>query len=602
MQKTRMSKPRSAALAVACATALVTTPARAGDFTSSVFFGDSLTDSGTFGARFTTNPGTVWSQDLAGRLGTGASPAVAGGTNYAVGGARVTSLPGFPPAPPTDNATPVTTQITSYLATVGGSADPRALYTVFGGANDIFVATGLGAGAPAYVAQTAGELAAQVARLQAAGARIIVVPNLPDIGITPFGVSSGPAGAAALTQLSAAFNQALYADLAARGMGVVAVDIRALLTEVTADPGTYGLVNTSLPACGATPSLACTPADLVAPGADRTFLFADGVHPTTAGHAMLSDYVASVLAAPGQISMLAETAVATRRQQADWLLGRLQRESTLGRGLWVSLDAQTVDLKSDGIAGSADGSGAGAALGIDLPLGGGWIFGAALRFASPDVDWSSGGGYRQQESAVSLYGGWTSGAAYVNGVLTYSALSYDVDRSVHLGAATRTASGNTDGAGQLLGLEGGLRFTSGSVSHGPLVGLIVQQVKVDGFTEQGAGSADMRYGEQTRDSTVARLGWRAEVDAGAWRPYARVTIDRELEDDDRQMSAQVASASGLPMFTLPAAAPGRTSATLLAGTGWRMTPAWRADFGLTYSAAQDHGSAGSLFATVARDF
>ncbi|XOT98027.1 hypothetical protein ACMTAU_04495, partial [Alcaligenes pakistanensis] len=32
--------------------------------------GDSLTDSGQFGSRFTTNPGQVWSQVLAQKLGT----------------------------------------------------------------------------------------------------------------------------------------------------------------------------------------------------------------------------------------------------------------------------------------------------------------------------------------------------------------------------------------------------------------------------------------------------------------------------------------------------------------------------------------------------
>ena len=75
------SRPLRAALAVALAAAAVM-PAFADDtFSRTVFFGDSLTDSGYFrpvivrtigpsGAilgRFTTNPGLVWSERVADR-------------------------------------------------------------------------------------------------------------------------------------------------------------------------------------------------------------------------------------------------------------------------------------------------------------------------------------------------------------------------------------------------------------------------------------------------------------------------------------------------------------------------------------------------------
>ena len=78
-------------------------------FTNTVFFGDSLTDGGFFRpllpaasqsvtGQFTTNPGYVWSQYLADYFhsnadvawkATGATPTMAGGNNWAVGGARI---------------------------------------------------------------------------------------------------------------------------------------------------------------------------------------------------------------------------------------------------------------------------------------------------------------------------------------------------------------------------------------------------------------------------------------------------------------------------------------------------------------------------------
>src|SRR4051812_11221821 len=42
--------------------------------TQAVFFGDSLTDTGTYGFRFTTMPGKTWAQHLAERLGQPAEP------------------------------------------------------------------------------------------------------------------------------------------------------------------------------------------------------------------------------------------------------------------------------------------------------------------------------------------------------------------------------------------------------------------------------------------------------------------------------------------------------------------------------------------------
>lgn len=56
-----------------------------------------------------------------------------------------------------------------------------------------------------------------------------------------------------------------------------------------------GFANASLPACGATPSLVRTPANLVTPDTARTFAFADGVHPTTAAQTIESQYAISVL-------------------------------------------------------------------------------------------------------------------------------------------------------------------------------------------------------------------------------------------------------------------------------------------------------------------
>ena len=197
---------------LAAALVLGAVPAFAQTFSQTIFFGDSLTDAGFYRpflvqqnpqaailGQFTTNPGFVWSQYLADFYGTNAAPAwgltATGivndtGTNFAAGGARITLQPGFPPSPPTSFAPSLSMQINAHLARSGGRADPNALFTVWGGANDLFFHLN-GLTTQAQFLSAAGQQIGLVATLQNAGARYILVPTIPDVGLTPFGLSQG---------------------------------------------------------------------------------------------------------------------------------------------------------------------------------------------------------------------------------------------------------------------------------------------------------------------------------------------------------------------------------------------------------------------------
>jgi outer membrane lipase/esterase len=235
---------------LAAALALAAVPACAQDtFSQTIFFGDSLTDAGFYqpvlvaqygaqagtAARFTTNPGLVWAEFLADYYGTNATPAwqltptgiVAGsGDNFAAGGATVEPHVGYPPTDATGNtaitafAPSLTDQVKAYLGATGGQADPNALYSVWGGANDLFFLLG-GASTQEQFLAAAGDQVALVGALETAGARYVMVPTLPDVGLTPFGLSQGAAGSAVLTQLSAGYNATLFGGLQAAGLRVI---------------------------------------------------------------------------------------------------------------------------------------------------------------------------------------------------------------------------------------------------------------------------------------------------------------------------------------------------------------------------------------------
>jgi outer membrane lipase/esterase len=121
----------------------------------------------------------------------------------------VSQLPGYPPTGITATAPPVTTQISSYLAS--NTVNPNALYSVWAGANDLFTALGNPATAQANMAIAATQLGGQVAVLNAAGARYVMLFNLPDIGRTP--AFAGTSSSASVSALTGFYNSTLMATV-----------------------------------------------------------------------------------------------------------------------------------------------------------------------------------------------------------------------------------------------------------------------------------------------------------------------------------------------------------------------------------------------------
>lgn len=363
-------------------------------FSNLYFFGDSLTDAGSYKpvlppgtGLFTTNPGPIYAQVLAARYGLTAIPANQGGTDYAEGGARVTGLPGVLASPPTGTATPIATQVARLVGS--GPLDGDALYVVWGGANDIFFQLGVaGSGAitaaqlQANVAAAAGSLVQTIGVLQAAGARNIVVFNLPDIGRAPAGVASGQG--AQISAISGLYNTTLQGGLDALGGSTTRVNIFALFNEILANPAAYGFVNATTPACGTTISLLCTRASLVTPDAASTFVFADGVHPTTAAHAVIAEVVASMLEGPARIGALAEAPLAVEQAAFRAIDARMASSAngvhpTSHVDVWASYDYARNDYDGRFLAGDADVSTVTA--GADIKLSDRLLVGAAVGYS-----------------------------------------------------------------------------------------------------------------------------------------------------------------------------------------------------------------------------
>ncbi|MEP7206306.1 MAG: autotransporter domain-containing protein [Casimicrobiaceae bacterium] len=550
-------------------------PAHA-QYGSVYFFGDSLTDAGSFKpvlpagtGLFTTNPGPVYATVVGGYYGLPVAPANQGGNDFAQGGARATQLPGVPNAPPTASATPIAQQVGQLLAR--GPVDPNGLYLVWGGANDLFYQLGLaGAGAitpaqlQANLATAATDLVGAVGALRAAGARYIVVVNVPDVGRTPFGVSSGQSGS--ITALSSFFNSTLAAGLDAAGIQTLRLNVFGLLNEVIANPAVYGFANVSTAACGATASLLCTSANLAAPNAAQTFLFADGVHPTTAGHALLAQYVLSALIAPQQVAALAEAPLAA--EAAAWRALDARMSSAIaapGRGrleAWASYDYAKPDLDSGFLSG--EGTLHTVSAGMDMKATDRLLVGVAFGYSEDKVDFAQSG-FRLKETSGTVYTGYGEGPWYVGGSVGASDLDFaDVHRDITLGTATRRESATARGYATTARILGGYWMKlGGAFMHGPSLRYTYQDIKVRAFSERGASSTTMSFDQQRRQSGIASLGWQVAGTLGTWRPFARASWELETKDGERTVTASVFGMGG--SFTVPAYRPDRSYGSFTVG-------------------------------------
>jgi outer membrane lipase/esterase len=582
--------PRTRHLAGAIAAALLfSTAASATDFSKVVVFGDSLSDAGNLSLsegsptpmRFTTNPGETSAELVAAGLGDPIQASLLGGTDYAFGGAGV--VQGVAPVPTLPQ------QFQMYLAANGGHADANALYQVWGGANDIFYLTSTTTDTNVLAAGTVNAAKTELGllgQMQGSGARYVVVYNLPNIGATPEATAGGAAASAGATQLSVLFNGTLssgLAQLSNAGLNIIPVNTYGLINEVIANPSAYGFSNVTAPACtgGDGSSVECGPQGsgatvTYAPGTDQTYLFADGVHPTTAAHKMLSEVVLAEIAAPGQISLLGEAPLAASAAQARAIRNEMLAD---GNGsdtrAFVNVDYAHQSFDAQGNSPKASSNDVNLTLGVDVRASDSVTAGIALGVGQSNADTAGGGGYKLQDISGMGYVTYHQGGGYVGGYANFGQSNFsDIDRRIQIGTATRNESGKADGSHLGGGLTGGWWFDVGSLRTGPFANVEWQTIKVNGYNEHGDDSTAMWFGRQQRDALIGTLGWRVQ---GHWQagntvlsPYAELAWNHDSKAEARDVTAGLNSMNG--SFALSGYMPDKTWGSADLGLSAQFSP------------------------------
>ncbi len=479
-----------------------------------------------------------------------------GGTNYAEGGSRVSNPAGIGNNPSGGITTlPLTTQVDRLLADKP-VLDANDLVILWGGANDVFAQAGaVGAlaitpeAAAANMAQAAVELAGQVTRVKAAGAETVIVVTVPDVGQTPFGRSLGPQGAGLQTGLSNAFNAQLRAATAGNA---VIVDSQKLLGAVQADPARYGFTAPGaalVPAC-ADSSLSCVQG-LNASADSELRLFADGVHPTTSGHALFGQAAFAGLQAATQTGAISVATLTALRQQGLSLEARLNPTVLTYTGpdgerlrrevgqidFFAGIEAASYDSDAQQVTPGLEGSTRVARFGFDVPVTANATLGAGLSLDRGEVTFDGGrGGFESDLIVGAVFGQVAlSQRFYLNAAIGGGSIDVsDITRSFDLGTARETYTAETDGNYRFARIGGGAFFpVNAEVTLNPFAHYTHENVSIDGFTESN-GAASLSYGETEYEANRITLGLSAFISPASmpgWKFNLRGSIEHDLGDD-----------------------------------------------------------------------
>ena len=541
-------------------------------YSSVTFFGDSLTDGGYFSpitqgklgikesGQFTTNPDNVWATSFAEQLGTTAVPIVylgnQAGNNYAIGGARAGKdivNTDFGVNVPVAS---VNTQVNGYLA--NKKVDPNGMYVVWGGANDLLAAAANPANAINTISSAAGSQVAAIKALKDNGANYILVPNIPDIGLTPTAIAAGAGFQSSGTMLANLYNQTMYSGAVATGANIIPLDTFSLLQQVAANPKAYGFTNMTQKACNTSSSLLCGSSNLVVPGANESYFFADGIHPSGRAHQMIADYASAVVTAPSLIGVLPHIATTAGLATSERLQSHINQiqssEQKPARKLWA-----TGDFENQDIAGFEGDSNTQVLLGVDFahPNSAHAVTGLYGNITQKDFENS---GVRTGLSNIDLeevgFGVYHSntldklGGVQINGAVGFGNLDVDVTRAVTLGGNKQEFNSNADGKRYYANLQAGYPMQFSSLAITPYIGATASRVRLDALKEQEMSGIAMQFDEQKYTTTYGKLGVKANHNlADSLNVFGDVHYQKQLSDNREAASARLNTIANISFDT-----------------------------------------------------
>lgn len=544
--------------------------AQANDYRSVTFFGDSLTDGGYFkpvlnqenAGQFTTNPDDTWAASYANHLGLTSTAQTLGGdgsgNNYAIGGARAgldVEREGLPVAS-------AKTQLDNYLA--NNSVDSKGLYSVWIGANDLLAVVNDISSKDQIIADATKDQVDIINTLHQNGAGYILVPNIPDVGLTPYLASAGDNIQAFGTGLSEQYNDTLYEGATQTGANIIPIDSFSLLQTVARNPARYGFSNMTEKACGDTSSIECGPDDLQEANANNSYFFADSIHPTGRAHRMIADYANAVVTAPTQVGVLPHIATQSGLATNERLQTHInQRQAnhyatqSMSPEGWVSANVNSLDVAGFDSSGNAQ-----LLFGLDfahsnIPNA---MSGIYANLSQSELDSKVRSGLDEvdiEELGIGLYHSQNLGKVQLNGAIGYGTIDMEVNRKVRLDNYTQDYKSDVDGSRYYASLQAGYQVSLNQWSQltdttlTPYLGATASRVKLDAIKEGGPSDPlAMQFDDQKYNTVYGTLGVKGSSRLSQnLNVFGDVYYQKQLDDNQKEVRARVNTLSNISFKT-----------------------------------------------------
>jgi len=177
-----------------------------------------------------------------------------------------------------------------YYLTSTTNIDPNTLFFIWGGANDFLTQS-----SPVEAAKNIALIVKTLATV--AGAKNFFVPNLPDLGLTPFAIFSSLQTQA--NAFSVAFNATLNSELSQLATqlplaNLIQFDTFGFFNDLYTNSSQYGFTNKFTPCV--TGLIACASPD--------ENIFWDGFHPTTAAHKLIAVAFQQAIPEPSSVVLI----------------------------------------------------------------------------------------------------------------------------------------------------------------------------------------------------------------------------------------------------------------------------------------------------------
>jgi uncharacterized protein with beta-barrel porin domain len=236
-------------------------------------------------------------------------------------------------------------------------------------------------------------------------------------------------------------------------------------------------------------------------------------------------------------------------------------------GWWMSMQGQTSTTAIAATHKTSDHL-FGFTAGYDLS-GPNHVIGVAFNASWDSLKYGLGSlGGTNRDIALAVYGAQNFGKLRLSGQLAYNYGHMSANHTTTIGAYSTAATASaTEGLFKATANLGyGLEM--GSYKLTPFVGIDFMKGQVNGFTESGAGAADLTVGKIKADRTDGLAGASFTRNKGVFRPYARVAYRYRVGGGDNNVINAYFDGDSTTAFQVTALAQSKSEVDTNAGINW----------------------------------